>query len=205
MIIHMPVKKTDQRYVYQNVIAVTNRKLCGRPFLQQVLRVCCNQPKAIILREKDMPEEEYLLLASQVRMICNLSGMKLILHKYRGVARNLGIRDIHIPLSELEDINLSGGADYDYFDQIGCSVHSVDEARRAEHLGADYLTAGHIYATDCKKGLPPRGLDFLRDVCEAVDIPVYAIGGISPDPYQIREVMEAGAKGACIMSAAMRL
>ena len=43
------------------------------------------------------------------------------------------------------------------------------------------MTAGHIYATDCKQGLPPRGLDFLEEVCRAVDIPVWAIGGIGKD------------------------
>lgn len=40
---------------------------------------------------------------------------------------------------------------------LGTSVHSLEEAREAQTLGADYLTAGHIYATDCKRGLPPRG------------------------------------------------
>ena len=81
----------------------------------------------------------------------------------------------------------------------------MQEARRAQQLGADYLIAGHIYPTDCKKDLPPRGLNFLREVCGAVSIPVYAIGGIHPDADQIRQVMNAGAAGACIMSAAMRL
>ena len=41
----------------------------------------------------------------------------------------------------------------------------------AERLGATYVTAGHIFTTDCKKGLPPRGLDFLKNVCDAVTIP----------------------------------
>ena len=82
---------------------------------------------------------------------------------------------------------------------VGCSVHSVEEAKEAQKLGATYLTAGHIYTTDCKKGLPPRGLDFLREICNAVTIPVYAIGGIHAGTRQIQEVMDCGASGACIM------
>ena len=66
-----------------------------------------------------------------------------------------------------------------FFKVIGTSVHSVEDAIKAEQLGATYMTAGHIFATDCKKGLPPRGLDFLKNVCDAVEIPVYAIGGIN--------------------------
>lgn len=205
MVIHMPVRQVDQKYVYQNVIAVTNRKLCERPFLQQILRICCNKPRAIVLREKDLDEEEYLLLASQVEMICRIAGVKLILHKYTKAAKILGVRSIQLPLAELEEINRRGGAEYDSFDEIGCSIHSVEEARLAEKLGADYLTAGHIYKTDCKKGLEPRGIPFLTEVCRAVNVPVYAIGGISPNPWQIREVLDAGAAGACIMSAMMKL
>lgn len=56
--------------------------------------------------------------------------------------------------------------------------------KEAEQLGASYLTAGHIYATDCKRGLPPRGLGFLKEVCREVSIPVYGIGGIKFDEEQ---------------------
>ena len=65
--------------------------------------------------------------------------------------------------------------------------------------------AGHIYATDCKKGLPPRGLSFLREVCSNVTVPVYAIGGIGFADGRIEEVCKNGAKGACIMSEVMKL
>ena len=79
------------------------------------------------------------------------------------------------------------------------------EALEAEALGASYLIAGHIYATDCKKGLPARGTGFLRAVCEAADIPVYGIGGMHLDEAQIKEVLGCGAAGGCIMSGMMRV
>jgi len=84
---------------------------------------------------------------------------------------------------------------------IGASVHSVVEAGDAQALGADYLIAGHIFATDCKAGVPPRGLAFLRQVCQAVSVPVFAIGGITAD--KVPAIRAAGAKGCCIMSEAM--
>ena len=108
---------------------------------------------------------------------------------------------IHLPLFLLKE-NSEKLSD---FLAVGCSIHSVEEAKEAQKLGATYLTAGHIYTTDCKKGLPPRGLDFLREVCNAVTIPVYAIGGIHAGTGQIREVMECGASGACIMSEMMKI
>ena len=93
----------------------------------------------------------------------------------------------------------------DNFDIVGTSVHSVEDALEAQRLGADYVTAGHIYETDCKKGLPPRGLEFLKNVCDSVDIPVYGIGGIKINEEQIEEVKKCGASGGCIMSGMMRL
>ena len=88
--------------------------------------------------------------------------------------------------------------------KIGTSVHSTEQAQEAQELGASYVTAGHIYATDCKKGLQPRGLDFLRQVCAAVDLPVYAIGGIKFDETQWMSLKECGAAGGCIMSGMMK-
>lgn len=65
-------------------------------------------------------------------------------------------------------------------------------------MGACYVIAGHIFSTDCKKGVPPRGLAFLREVTNSVSIPVYAIGGITVE--NSGEVFAAGAAGVCMMS-----
>ena len=85
---------------------------------------------------------------------------------------------------------------------IGASVHSPEEAVLAEKLGASWLIAGHIFATACKPDLPPRGLDFLRNVCSSVSIPVYAIGGITPE--RLPAITQAGAAGCCVMSQMMQ-
>ena len=186
---------------YKNVITVTNRKLSSRPFMEQMERVVKLHPKAVILREKDLSEEEYAELAAQILTLCKQYQVPCMLHTYLETARKLQHPYIHLPLFLLKEHSekLSD------FLAVGCSIHSVEEAKEAQKLGATYLTAGHIYTTDCKKGLPPRGLDFLREVCNAVTIPVYAIGGIHAGTGQIREVMECGASGACIMSEMMKI
>ena len=88
------------------------------------------------------------------------------------------------------------------FKIIGASCHSVEEAQAAENLGCTYITAGHVFVTDCKKGLAPRGLDFLKNVIESVSLPVYGIGGI--DHKNIHAVRNIGAAGTCIMSGLMK-
>ncbi|WP_024859385.1 thiamine phosphate synthase [Ruminococcus flavefaciens] len=182
-----------------DIICVTARKLCGGDFLEQLSKIAEAAPKYIILREKDLDGPDYRALAEKAMEICQGSTTRLILHYYWGTAIELGSDSVHLPLHILRELTAE---DKSRFSLVGASCHSVEDAREAEKLGANYITAGHIFATDCKKGLPPRGLDFLREVCKSVDIPVYAIGGISPENFP--QVTEAGASGACVMSGFMK-
>lgn len=82
--------------------------------------------------------------------------------------------------------------------RIGVSVHGADEAKWREKEGADYVMFGHIYATNSKQGVPPRGLEQLRQVVNGVNIPVIAIGGMTP--ARVKAVLDAGASGIAVMS-----
>ena len=190
-----------------DVIAVTNRKLSQRPFLEQIKRVCQLRPEAIILREKDLSETEYAKLAEEVYNITTSYDVRLIIHTYINVARELGINTVHISLHNMREYRKEFIDNVNKTNNIktGCSIHSVEEAVEARNMGASYITAGHVYATDCKKGLAPRGLDFLKNVCDSVDIPVYAIGGIDIDDGRRKEVKKYGAAGSCIMSGMMKV
>lgn len=81
---------------------------------------------------------------------------------------------------------------------IGCSVHSVESARKAETLGVDHIMYGHIFKTDSKRGLEPRGVEQLAEICRAVLLPVIAIGGITYE--NAARVIEAGAAGIAVLS-----
>lgn len=185
-------------YTFKHMLAVTDRRLCTRPFLEQVDWLASCHPAGIILREKDLTEDAYQHLAQQVLAVCEKYQTTCILHTWPEVSRKLDCPNIHLPLWKLREAagRLTG------FERIGASIHSVEEAKEAECLGATYLTAGHIFLTDCKKGVPARGLGFLRGVCEAVSIPVYGIGGITEE--NAGEVMRSGAAGFCVMSGVMR-
>jgi thiamine-phosphate pyrophosphorylase len=183
-------------------VAITNRSLTKRPFLEQLRRICETKPEFLILREKDLSQPEYTALATQVLTLCQEFQVPCNLHFFTETAKELSCRRIHLPLWRLQELSLP---ERKAFTVLGASVHSVEEACLAESLGATYITAGHIFATDCKKGLAPRGLDFLRAVCQAVSIPVYAIGGIHFDEAQLQTVMKCGAAGACVMSEYMKL
>lgn len=182
-----------------DLICITNRKLCSNNFLDQIEMIASAHPKAIVLREKDLSEKEYEQLARQVMQICQKHGTQCILHSFSNVAIALGAEAVHMPLPLLQKMTPQ---EKSHFQIIGASCHSLEEAKEAQDLGCTYITAGHIFLTDCKKGLPGRGLPFLEEICKTVRIPVYAIGGISSQ--NIESVRKTGAAGACIMSGFMR-
>ncbi len=176
-------------------ICITNRHLCKEDFLVRISKIAAEKLDSIILREKDLSKDDYTALAEQVIELCREYDVPVTLHFYYKAAIGLGVRRIHLPLHILRELT---DGDKAFFDVIGVSCHSVEDAKEAEKLGASYITAGHIFETDCKSGLPGRGLDFLRKVKSSVCIPVYAIGGIKPD--NVPQVISAGADGVCLMS-----
>ena len=186
----------------QNIpcICVTNRTLCRDDFLTRIDHIAKKGvADAILLREKDLTEREYLELAEKVLSICKAHNRRCILHTYYKAAKELGCKEIHLPLPLLQKMREEG--EKQWFTTVGPSVHSLKQANLAMHLQADYMTAGHIFETDCKKGLPGRGLSFLSKVVCKSEVPVYGIGGISAD--NAGQIMETGAAGVCIMSGFM--
>ena len=137
-------------------------------------------------------------LARDVINICKRYDTPCVLHTFTEVAKELNSDALHLPLNILRTLSEK---DKSRFSVLGTSCHSVEDAIYAQKQGCSYITAGHIFDTDCKKGLPGRGLEFLKSVCENVSIPVYAIGGINPD--NIGAVRKCGAYGACVMSSVM--
>lgn len=181
------------------LLAITNRKLCNNDFLEQISRIAKeDSPIGVVLREKDLSPLEYEALAKDVIRICNENEVECILHSFIDVALKLNRDSIHLPLYLLKENPWVK----DKFLKIGVSIHSKEEALLAENLGATYITAGHIFETDCKKGLKGRGLDFLQEICNEINIPVFAIGGIN-DENQLLAI-KAGAYGVCKMSSLIK-
>jgi thiamine-phosphate pyrophosphorylase len=179
------------------IIAVTNRKLCTggeEQFPERIDAIAAAGVDAVILREKDLSPAGYETLAGEVSQICARHGVRFIPHGFTAATR----RYLHLSW----DAFRAGGSSIPPEITLGVSVHSAEDALFAAEHGAGYLIAGHVFETDCKKGLEGRGLDFLAGVCNTTAIPVYGIGGISE--HNIAAVLQAGAAGACLMSSLMR-
>lgn len=179
------------------ILVVTNRKSCKDDFLVRIEAIARRKPYGILLREKDLSKEDYLEFARSCQSICETYQVPLIVHSYIEVARELKIKAIHLPYDRFVEL----GGELQGFSEVGVSIHSKEEAKVAEQKGATRLIAGHIYETTCKPNLEPRGLVYLRDIVDTVNIPVFAIGGITFE--RIKEVESVGAEGICMMSMLM--
>ena len=195
---------------------ISNRKLCENENLEkQIEKIFSAYERKIILknfeivaltlREKDLNKNEYLKLIEKVYPICQKYKINLILHQNYDL--NLDdkykIDGIHLSYSIFKSLNQNIKAELiKKYKRIGVSIHSLDEAKEVENLGASYVIAGHIFETDCKKGLKPRGLKFVEDLSSALTIPIFAIGGI--DEKNSLSVIDSGAFSVCMMSSIMK-
>lgn len=179
-----------------DIIGVTNRKLCN-DFYKRIKEISKNNLKYLILREKDLEYKELLIMAKNVQSILKDSNIKLIINSNVEVAEEVNAYGIQL---SFKDFCENKGKNFNGIK--GVSVHSLSEAIEAEKRGANYIIYGHVFNTDCKKGLKPRGLIEFKEICNKVNIPVYAIGGINKENY--KSVLEIGADGVAVMSSLMK-
>lgn len=195
---------------------ISNRKLCENENLEkQIEKIFSAYQRKIILenfeivaltlREKDLYKNEYLKLVEKIYPICQKYRIDLILHQnYDLVLEDkYNIEGIHLSYNTFKSLNKNIREELiKKYKKIGVSIHSLDEAKEVENLGANYVVAGHIFKTDCKKGLEPRGLKFVENLSSILTIPIFAIGGINQENSHL--VINSGAFGVCMMSSLMK-
>lgn len=127
----------------------------------------------------------------------------IFVHNFADFALRKGERNLWLPLGVLRSFSAAHGAEFlrANFKKLVASCHSEAEAREALELGASAICLSHIFATDCKAGLAPKGLNLIRAVRGFYDGEIYALGGITPRNFA--SVLRAGADRIAVMSSAM--
>lgn len=182
-------------------MVITDRKLAVENNLFKIIRESCKSGvKAIQIREKDLDSNQLLILAGRIRTINKQYKCKLIVNDRLDIALLAKAEGIHIPVN---------GIRLEYLKRFapkltaGKSIHSLNEAVKAEKDGFDYLLYGPIFRTPAKiKYGKPQGLDNLKKICSSVTIPIFAVGGINPS--RAKKCIEAGAYGVAVIGAMMQ-
>jgi thiamine-phosphate pyrophosphorylase len=148
------------------------------------------------LREKDLTGRELLALARELRTICTAHRALLLINDRIDVALACNADGVHLPadsFSVRDARELLGTSKL-----IGCSTHTIAEVESAGRAGADFIVFGPVYDPISKSAYgPAAGVEALRAACEASDIPVYALGGITAD--RIAELRETGIAGVAVI------
>ena len=178
--------------------AVTDRAWVGRHSLyEQVEAALKGGVTCVQLREKELSQEEFLAEAMEISSLCRKHGVPLFINDNVDVAIACHADGIHVGQSDLEAAQVRQRVGDNLM--IGVSVHSVEEALEAVKQGADCLGVGAMFATSTKTDVDVLPMETLRAICDAVEIPVVAIGGINRN--NIPRLSGTGVDGVALVSA----
>ena len=188
--------KCDKRYML--LYAVTDRAWTGEQTLyEQVEAALKGGVTCVQLREKEMDETAFLQEAKDICALCHRYGVPFIVNDNVDVAIACQADGIHVGQEDMaagEVRRRVGDAML-----LGVSVHTVEEARRAVRNGADYLGLGAVFPTSTKTDVDQMTNETLRAICDAVDVPVVAIGGINRG--NLLKLAGSGVDGVALVSA----
>lgn len=188
--------KCDKKYML--LYAVTDRSWVGEKTLyQQVEEALRGGVTCVQLREKDISDDEFLQEAKEIHALCQKYGVPFIVNDNVEIAVACGAEGIHVGQEDMEagDVRRRVGDGV----ILGVSVHTVEEARDAVRNGADYLGLGAVFPTSTKMDVDQMTNETLRAICDAVNIPIVAIGGINSG--NIKKLTGSGVDGVALVSA----
>ncbi len=182
-----------------SVYLVTDRGLSrGRSTLEILQGAVRGGVTCVQLREKNCPIRDFIEQANSIKAYLRAHDIPLIINDRLDVAQAVGADGVHLGQSDMP-LNVAREILKDSM-MIGISAESLGDAIEAEKGGADYIGVSPIYATPTKTDTaPPFGLEGLREIRNAVRIPLVAIGGLTKD--NAGEVIKHGADGVAVVSA----
>ena len=178
--------------------AVTDRSwLNGKTLYEEVHEAIMGGATMIQLREKDLDEESFLAEAKQIKELCARYNIPLIINDNIDVALKIDADGVHVGQDHMNVLNVRKLLGPNKI--IGVSAHNVKEAVAAVNAGADYLGSGAVFLTGSKNDVSILEKRVLKEICETVDVPVTAIGGINEK--NIIKLTGTGISGVAVISA----
>lgn len=178
--------------------AVTDRTWLGEETLyEQVEKALQGGATFIQLREKELDEEHFLQEAIEIQALCRRYKVPFVINDNVQIALDMNADGVHVGQSDMEAGNVRELLGPDKI--IGVSAQTVEQALLAQERGADYLGVGAVFPTTSKDDAAEVSKETLKAICEAVDIPVVAIGGINQT--NVVELQGSGIAGVAVISA----
>lgn len=177
--------------------AVTDRSwLNGRTLFDQVEEALDGGATCVQLREKSLDRDAFLQEAIEIARLCHRHGVPLLINDDVDIARRSGADGVHVGQDDMEAHLARELLGPDMI--VGVTAKTVEQALRAQEAGADYLGSGAVFGSSTKLNAKPMTKERLRSICDAVSIPVVAIGGINRN--NLLELAGTGIHGVAVVS-----
>ena len=179
------------------IYLVTDEKAClGKDFYACIEEAIKGGVKIVQLREKNISTKDFYEKALKVKEICKNYGALFIINDRLDIAQAVGADGVHLGQSDIP-IEKAREILKDKF-LIGATARNVEEAKRAELLGADYIGSGAIFGTSTKDNAKKLEMEELKKIVASIEIPVFAIGGINVN--NVSSLKNIGLQGICAVS-----
>ena len=180
------------------VYGVTDASWTGRfTLLEQVEQALKGGVTCIQFRDKQLENDAFLREAKKMKVLCEKYHVPLIINDHVDIAVRCGADGVHVGQKDMESKEVRKLVGEKMI--IGVSARTVEQAIQAEQAGADYLGVGAVFGTSTKMDAEKISLERLKEICQAVTIPVVAIGGVQKDNFP--ELAGTGVAGAALVSA----
>lgn len=177
--------------------AVTDRGWLRRQtLLEQVEQALIGGTTLVQLREKELDEDTFMREAIDMAKLCHRYGVPLLINDNVEIARRSGADGVHVGQDDMEAASVRSILGSDMI--VGVTAKTVEQALRAQEAGADYLGSGAVFGSSTKLNAKPMTKDLLKSICNAVSIPVVAIGGINRN--NILELAGTDIDGVAVVS-----
>ena len=178
--------------------AITDKDCIGdRDFYREIENALAGGVTILQLREKNSDTETLIAEAVKVKELCKKYNVPLIINDDVEAAIKSGADGVHVGAEDMAVAEIRNKVGSDII--IGATAKTVEQAKKAEAAGADYLGCGALFTSPTKKNAKPMTIDTLKEITSSVDIPVVAIGGLTYDNINIIE--NSGVSGAAVVSA----
>ncbi|BAU47285.1 thiamin phosphate synthase superfamily [Sulfurifustis variabilis] len=166
-------------------------------FAERLLRALEGGVRLVQLREPGLGPDGLLACATKMSALCHRFGAKLLVNADPELAITAGADGVHLSSRRLKAMR-ARPLDPDLW--VAASCHDLEELRHAQAIEADFAVVSPVMATSSHPGASPLGWARLSELCRAVSLPVYALGGMAP--RDVEQARQAGAHGVALLSAA---
>ena len=177
--------------------AVTDRSWLGNQTLaQQVEQALRGGATCVQLREKELNDTDFLAEARELKALCARYGVPLIINDNVELALEVDADGVHVGQEDMDARDVRGLIGPDKI--LGVTAKTLEQAQKAQQAGANYLGSGAVFGSTTKLNARPMTKELLQSICESVQIPVVAIGGIHRG--NIAFLAGTGIRGAAVVS-----